>query len=290
MFSCGCTGLPETNGRIVRLQRQGYVLRDGRWISKDPIGFAAGDSNLYRYVGNSPTNAADPSGLVKVNYISGRGQFTNFSNAAPPMGITPGYAETEFLATWTPNRDMFVDDDGCKLCDKVGFVQVATGEFSYNGGIFTGIAGGLDGVRNEGPFVDADYPEIAYPHSDPNTSYPAAGDPTSGPISMSDLPSIPQNNTPLLYLNHGIKKFETVVVCLSGKEGPKTETMAMRGGHFTELDSITVYGTITWSFSTTRQSPNVFSVSRPAPRVGGAPSQTWVNAVASRFRIVDTAQ
>jgi hypothetical protein len=35
----------------------------GRWLSQDPIGFKAGDPNLYRYVGNSPTNATDPSGL-----------------------------------------------------------------------------------------------------------------------------------------------------------------------------------------------------------------------------------
>jgi hypothetical protein len=33
-------------------------------ISKDPIGFAAGDVNQYRYVGNGPTNATDPSGLM----------------------------------------------------------------------------------------------------------------------------------------------------------------------------------------------------------------------------------
>ncbi|MCO8124099.1 hypothetical protein NHH03_20310 [Stieleria sp. TO1_6] len=32
-------------------------------ISQDPIGFSAGDANLYRYVGNGPTNATDPSGL-----------------------------------------------------------------------------------------------------------------------------------------------------------------------------------------------------------------------------------
>jgi hypothetical protein len=33
-------------------------------ISQDPIGFAAGDVNQYRYVGNGPTNATDPSGLA----------------------------------------------------------------------------------------------------------------------------------------------------------------------------------------------------------------------------------
>jgi uncharacterized protein RhaS with RHS repeats len=32
-------------------------------VSEDPIGFAAGDANLYRYVGNSVTNAVDPQGL-----------------------------------------------------------------------------------------------------------------------------------------------------------------------------------------------------------------------------------
>ena len=34
----------------------------GRFISEDPIGFSAGDTNLYRYVNNSPTNFTDPSG------------------------------------------------------------------------------------------------------------------------------------------------------------------------------------------------------------------------------------
>ncbi|WP_146577689.1 phospholipase effector Tle1 domain-containing protein [Neorhodopirellula pilleata] len=40
----------------------------GAFISQDPIGFAAGDANLYRMVGNSPTNATDPSGLVLVAF------------------------------------------------------------------------------------------------------------------------------------------------------------------------------------------------------------------------------
>jgi hypothetical protein len=35
----------------------------GRWLEEDPIGFAGGDLNLDRYVGNDPTNATDPSGL-----------------------------------------------------------------------------------------------------------------------------------------------------------------------------------------------------------------------------------
>src|SRR5262249_47348345 len=33
------------------------------WTSQDPLGFAAGDTNLYRYVKNAPTDATDPGGL-----------------------------------------------------------------------------------------------------------------------------------------------------------------------------------------------------------------------------------
>jgi len=40
-----------------------YDPKIGRWISEDPIGFYAGDANLYRYVGNSPVMYTDPSGL-----------------------------------------------------------------------------------------------------------------------------------------------------------------------------------------------------------------------------------
>ena len=34
------------------------------WFSEDPKGFAGGDTNLYRYVRNDPTNQVDPSGLA----------------------------------------------------------------------------------------------------------------------------------------------------------------------------------------------------------------------------------
>ncbi|WP_017327101.1 RHS repeat domain-containing protein [Synechococcus sp. PCC 7336] len=34
----------------------------GQFISQDPLGFGAGDTNLYRYVANSPLNFTDPSG------------------------------------------------------------------------------------------------------------------------------------------------------------------------------------------------------------------------------------
>ena|GEM_PF-901938 len=41
-----------------------YDAAVGTWINLDPSGFSAGDPNLYRYVGNGPTNGTDPSGLA----------------------------------------------------------------------------------------------------------------------------------------------------------------------------------------------------------------------------------
>jgi|JI10StandDraft_1071094.scaffolds.fasta_scaffold545753_3 RHS repeat-associated protein len=37
----------------------------GRWATKDPIGFAGGDTNLYAYVGGDPMSYIDPSGLAQ---------------------------------------------------------------------------------------------------------------------------------------------------------------------------------------------------------------------------------
>ena len=41
-----------------------YDPTAGRFLTQDPIGFAGGDVNLYRYVQNNPVNFRDPSGLA----------------------------------------------------------------------------------------------------------------------------------------------------------------------------------------------------------------------------------
>ena len=35
-----------------------------RFIGQDPMGFAAGNPNLHGYVGDSPTNGTDPTGMT----------------------------------------------------------------------------------------------------------------------------------------------------------------------------------------------------------------------------------
>ena len=45
-----------------------YDAKIGKWISQDPLGLDAGDSNLYRYVNNRVESVRDPSGLVGIFY------------------------------------------------------------------------------------------------------------------------------------------------------------------------------------------------------------------------------
>ncbi len=43
------------------------------FISQDPIGYASGDYNWYRYVGNNPVSFIDPLGLAKACYRALKG-------------------------------------------------------------------------------------------------------------------------------------------------------------------------------------------------------------------------
>lgn len=73
----------------------GLFYYNARWydpatqtfISRDPLGFAAGDTNLYRYVGNAPTNFVDPTGksiVLPVPGGDGRDQDDPGSSMVPP--------------------------------------------------------------------------------------------------------------------------------------------------------------------------------------------------------------
>jgi RHS repeat-associated protein len=55
LYLLGAGGNPNGAGRY-------YDPELGRFISRDPIGLAGGDANLYRYAGNNPVNGIDPSG------------------------------------------------------------------------------------------------------------------------------------------------------------------------------------------------------------------------------------
>jgi len=62
-----------------------YAPNLGRFMQNDPIGFSAGDANLFRYVSNSPVNLNDPSGLAGV--ITGITITDNATNLPEGAGL-----------------------------------------------------------------------------------------------------------------------------------------------------------------------------------------------------------
>jgi RHS repeat-associated protein len=57
-----------------------YDPHSGRWLTQDPMGFDAGDSNLYRYVRNGFTGPTDPTGALS---------FTEVTNDDPERWVYP---------------------------------------------------------------------------------------------------------------------------------------------------------------------------------------------------------
>ena len=108
------TGLDHDNARD-------YSAIVGRFISQDPMGLSAGDSNLYRYVNNAPTNATDPSGLWKIDRANGAtavvtsDEGDTIGGLASKIGLYvvnyPQWLTTPNLIQYqTPNGDLWVND------------------------------------------------------------------------------------------------------------------------------------------------------------------------------------
>jgi RHS repeat-associated protein len=89
----------DTATNLIYVRNRWYDPSTATWTSRDPIGFAGGDANLNRYVGNNPVNATDPSGFAAINPANLLG------NIQPCGSITTKYtigaasiAKTESLA------------------------------------------------------------------------------------------------------------------------------------------------------------------------------------------------
>ena len=75
-----------------------YASATGRWMQGDSAKFQAGDCNLYRYVGNDPTNATDPSGLLGIIKLLNQPDFASFLRSASRIGKNSTVAEiTDFV-------------------------------------------------------------------------------------------------------------------------------------------------------------------------------------------------
>jgi len=97
-----------------------YDAAIGRFVSQDPMGFTAGDTDLYRYVKNSTTTAVDPSGdefitmllfgglclaCICVAGCGGAGEiYETFKNPADAIGDLNGHAR---LVSRGPTKNEF---------------------------------------------------------------------------------------------------------------------------------------------------------------------------------------
>jgi hypothetical protein len=64
------------------------MMATRHWLPDGPCSFQAGDANLYRYVGNDPTNAVDPSGAYQTDVHYG---MTYLIALAVGIPATPAY-------------------------------------------------------------------------------------------------------------------------------------------------------------------------------------------------------
>ena len=60
----GASGVLDLGDGLYQMAHRTYSPSLGRFIQPDPLGFAGGDTNLYRYVDNNPVVGTDPSGLI----------------------------------------------------------------------------------------------------------------------------------------------------------------------------------------------------------------------------------
>ncbi len=84
-----------------------YDPSTGRWQTQDPLGFDAGDSNLYRYVNNKFVNSSDRSGMlgsfvgtlgtgIATTVVGGPSAvLQNPNSASPPVVSLQSFAITE---------------------------------------------------------------------------------------------------------------------------------------------------------------------------------------------------
>ena len=83
----GFTGQLKINTGLYYYRARFYDSNSGRFLSEDPAGLGGGDTDLYRYVGNSPLSSVDPSGtkwygVLLGTYFVGKGIFEVIGSVA----------------------------------------------------------------------------------------------------------------------------------------------------------------------------------------------------------------
>jgi RHS repeat-associated protein len=273
-----------------------YDTATGKFMSQDPIGFRAGDENLYRYVKNNPVTFFDPSGLYimpanAVKYIAGRGSFSKVILEAVDYKKYKKVSDLEsrYIAHWDANIKSFTFKDKkdkiCHYCDKIGFIQVKKYHLELHGV--------WDILQREDSNWEVDggvpYP---YPSSQP-TPPPITTIPWTSPgkIGMGDQPGrniyVPLFGSKIITFR---QDFETCAVCLEGLEGISTQWHEISGlgittGYYASLQNMVVYGCVKWFHEFTETSSGSYVSKRNVTATNVGPDNGFKDAVGEHYYV-----
>jgi RHS repeat-associated protein len=148
-------GLYDRDTQLVHFGERDYDPKTGRWTTRDPFGFNAGDANLYGYVLNDPINSSDPAGLSSVNWACEGG-----------ISCAQGFDETRVL-DGKMTVEQFWENSKARALGATGGLAVVLGApvvvpwlARTTTAALAGLGGGLvracDGLRNEGDVLVED--------------------------------------------------------------------------------------------------------------------------------------
>jgi len=109
-------GLYDADTGLVHFGARDYDPQMGRWTAKDPIGLEAG-ANIYGYVGSSPVDRVDPSGLDWFRSKSETGEYA-VGRRGDPL-VPTGGTISRFIENWLPAGRTF----GLMHDEWVGYVS-----------------------------------------------------------------------------------------------------------------------------------------------------------------------
>ena len=148
-------GLYDPDTGLVHFGARDYDPQTGRWISKDPILFAGGNTNLYSYVVDDPINGIDSAGLWTFQMgfsgsitfpggytltgfvgfaIDGRGEIAPIYGGGGGLGIGTGASGGVFIGASNANSVCDLGGPFDNLSLGGGWGPDATGDAFYGRG------------------------------------------------------------------------------------------------------------------------------------------------------------
>jgi RHS repeat-associated protein len=102
-------GLYDPDTKLTRFGVRDYDAFTGRWTTKDPIRFTAGETNLLAYGKANPLSYVDPLGLSSLGFDRGTGTLTVTSGSGEAMGTFPASnnAASNSAGVWPPGTYPF---------------------------------------------------------------------------------------------------------------------------------------------------------------------------------------